>query len=215
VWIDDLIEKLVDFAPEGAVFNPWRSVDPLDAFENACEQRQGRLRAHFDVPSPRLCLVGEAAGFQGLHFSGVPFTSEALLFEGAIPRICATPRLTSRPRPWSEPSARIVWKTLYDLGIAEQTVLWNTFAFHPFKEGEPYTNRKPSKREIETNEPILRFVLEHFQSLGARVVAVGRVAEAAMLRLGIEVASQVQHPAYGGSPKFRAGLAQIARQSLG
>ncbi len=53
---------------------------------------------------------------------------------------------------WSEPSARIVWKALYEFGIAERTVLWNTFAFHQHKPGEPYTNRTPRSDEVEANE---------------------------------------------------------------
>jgi hypothetical protein len=192
------------------VFNPWTDVDPMDVSISAPSRRIERLRAHFAV-RPLVVLCGEAPGFQGCHFSGVPFTSEALLCEGAIPRCETSPRLTTRPHPWSEPSARIVWKALYEFGIAERTVLWNTFAFHPHRPGEPYTNRTPRSDEIEANAGILRAVLGHFQDAGAQVVAVGRVAERTLQRLGITVRAQVQHPAYGGAPKFRAGLASLVR----
>ena len=196
------------------VFNPWADVDPMDVSISAPAARLGRLRAHFSV-RPAVVLCGEAPGYQGCHFSGIPFTSEALLCEGAIPRCETNSRLTTRPRPWSEPSARIVWKALYEFGIAERTVLWNTFAFHPHRPGEPYTNRTPRTEEIDANVEILRAVLGQFEAQGAAVVAVGRVAERTLQRLGIAVRAQVQHPAYGGAPKFRAGLAQIARETLG
>ena len=196
------------------VFNPWADVDSMDLSISAPSRRIERLRAHFSVRAS-VVLCGEAPGYQGCHFSGIPFTSEALLCEGAIPRCETSPRLTTRPRPWSEPSARIVWKALYELGIAERTVLWNTFAFHPHKPGERYTNRTPRSDEIEANVEVLRAVIWHFESQGAAVVAVGRVAERTLQRLGIAVSAQVQHPAYGGAPKFRAGLAELARGAVG
>ena len=196
------------------VFNPWTDVDPMDVSISAPAHRLERLRAHFAV-RPAVVLCGEAPGFQGCHFSGVPFTSEALLCEGAIPRCETSPRLTTRARPWSEPSARIVWKVLYEFGIAERTVLWNTFAFHPHKPGEPYTNRTPRSDEIEAGVEILRAVLGYFEARGAALVAVGRVAERTLQRLGIAVRAQVQHPAYGGAPRFRAGLGELAREALG
>ena len=196
------------------VFNPWSDVDPMEVSISAHAGRLERLRAHFAVRAD-LVICGEAPGYQGCHFSGIPFTSEALLCEGAIPRCGTSSRLTTRPRPWSEPSARIVWKALYEFGIAESAVLWNTFAFHPHKPGEPYTNRTPRSDEIEANAEILRAVLGHFASQGAAVVAVGRVAERTLERLGIAVRAQVQHPAYGGAPKFRAGLAELARGAIG
>ena len=210
---EEVLQKLlVVHLPD--VFNPWTDVDPMDVSIGAPARRLERLRAHFAV-RPAVVLCGEAPGFQGCHFSGVPFTSEALLCEGAIPRCETNSRLTTRPRPWSEPSARIVWKALYEFGIAERTVLWNTFAFHPHKPGEPYTNRTPRSDEIEANVEILRAALGHFEAQGAAVVAVGRVAERTLRRLGIAVSCQVQHPAYGGAPKFRVGLADLVHGMTG
>ena len=211
--VEALLQKLlVVHLPD--VFNPWTDVDPMDVSIGAPARRLERLRAHFAV-RPAVVLCGEAPGFQGCHFSGVPFTSEALLCEGAIPRCETNSRLTTRPRPWSEPSARIVWMALYEFGIAERTVLWNTFAFHPHKPGEPYTNRTPRSDEIEANVEILRAALGHFEAQGAAVVAVGRVAERTLRRLGIAVSCQVQHPAYGGAPKFRVGLADLVHGMTG
>ena len=209
--VEALLQKLLAVhLPD--VFNPWADVDPMDVSISAPSRRLERLRAHFSVPAA-VVLCGEAPGYQGCHFSGIPFTSEALLCEGAIPRCAASGRLTTRERPWSEPSARIVWKALYELGIAERTVLWNTFAFHPHRPGEPYTNRTPRSDEIEANVETLRAVLGHFEAQGAVVVAVGRVAERTLQRLGISCRKKVQHPAYGGAPKFRSGLTELVSRA--
>src|SRR4051794_25287473 len=111
------------------VFNPWADSDPLD-LPDAVALRRGRLRKHFDV-TPSFLLVGEAPGYKGCRFSGVPFTDEAMLCAGTVPRLGRCRRTTSREEPWAEGSAAAVWRALRQAGIAEQVVLWNAFAFHP------------------------------------------------------------------------------------
>lgn len=195
------------------VFNPWAQRDPLDAVasgapaERGPEGRLARLKAHF-ATAPELVLLGEASGYQGCHFSGMPFTNEKLLLEGKVPRVCVPARLTTRPRPWCEPSATVVWGTLHALGLAERTVLWNAFAWHPYKPGDPYSNRAPTHDELEAGRGVLDGVLDAFA--GARVVAVGRVAERTLRGLGREPHAVVRHPSMGGASEFRAGLAALA-----
>lgn len=203
---ENIADKLVAFrAPD--VFNPWRDIDPLDVDGAAApSMRLERLRRHFNAPATAL-LIGEAPGYQGCHFSGIAFTSEALLCEGAIPRIGRCERITTRERPWREPSATIVWRSLYEHGLAETVVMWNAFAFHPHIPSEPYTNRAPTWRELELAEPILLSVLSHF--VGVRVVAIGNVAASALARLGVTVDAKVRHPSMGGAPEFLAGIARL------
>lgn len=189
------------------MFNPWRHADPLDIPRRAAADRVARLRAHFDC-APALVLVGEAPGYQGCHFSGIPFTNEKLILEGAIPRVRADARLTTRPRPWCEPSATIVWRTLRTLGLAERTILWNTFAWHPHRPGERLSNRTPTRTEIDAGLTVLRAVLDHFA--GVRVVPVGQVAGRTLGALGIAAEPAVRHPSMGGATEFARGLAQIA-----
>lgn len=188
------------------VFNPWRDVDPLDLNRHAAVARSMRLQAHFGAV-PRYLLVGEAPGYQGCHFSGIPFTNEALLADGSIPRVGAIGRITSRAKPWREPSATIMWKALYEAGIAEDTVMWNAFAFHPHKPGEPMSNRAPTRAELLANKTILEMVLGLF--MGARVVPVGNVAAEALKACGVPYARKLRHPSMGGANEFRAGLAEL------
>ena len=191
------------------VFNPWRHNDSLDTPGDAAARRRARLRAHFDC-SPAIILLGEAPGYQGCRFSGIPFTNEKLILEGKIPRITASARFTSRPRPWSEPSATIVWGTLHRLALAERTVLWNTFAWHPHQPANPHSNRTPSRRELDAGLTMLEQVLGHFA--GTPVVPVGQVAARTLARLGVKALAPVRHPAMGGATAFRTGLQALQPQ---
>jgi len=65
--------------------------------------------------------------------------------------------------------------------------------------GRPDTSRRPTGAEIEAGRPFLT-ALAH----GRRVVAVGRVAGAA---LGLP---SIRHPSRGGAAAFREGLLQSA-----
>jgi uracil-DNA glycosylase len=149
-------------------------------------------------------LIGEAAGYQGCKVSGIPFTSERLILEARIPRIATdAPRLTSRPRPWSEPSATTVWNTLHSLGIAKQTILWNAFPWHPHKPGLLHSNRTPTPAERLAGVAVLKQLLDLFPK--ALVFAVGRNAEWSLLQLGRD-ATPLRHPSMGGAKKFAQQL---------
>jgi uracil-DNA glycosylase len=192
------------------VFNPWNDSDPLDIGLGA-RQRRERLGQHLDCRAEFL-LVGEAAGYQGCHFPGVAFTNESLLLAGRIPRISIEGRISKRMRPWCEPSATVVWGRLHELGIAQRTVLWNTFAWHPHRPGEPMSNRPPTREELKLGAPVLHEVLNLFSS--ARLVAVGRIAQAALQVAGVPSIA-VRHPAMGGANLFRQQLGALIGRRKG
>ena len=185
------------------VFNPWRDHDAAtDLVADAPARRAARLCTHLSGRA-QFVLIGEAAGYQGCKVSGMAFTSERLILEGTIPRVTSASRLTSRPRPWSEPSATTVWKTLHALGIAEHTVLWNAFAWHPHKPGARHSNRTPTRAELQAGLPALQAFLE--LNRGARLFAVGRNAERSLAELGV-AASPLRHPSMGGAAEFARQL---------
>ncbi|MBI5007302.1 MAG: uracil-DNA glycosylase [Nitrosomonadales bacterium] len=201
-----LASRLVDTLPTGrsGLFNPWKDHCPHDAEGNGPEARLRRLASHLDC-EPEFILTGEAPGYQGCRYSGIAFTSERLLGEGAIPRIPApSGRLSTRRLPFSEPSATIVWKTLYRLGIAERTILWNAMQLHPHRRDELWSNRTPTPEEIRLGEPALRMLIETFPK--AKIVAVGKKAEGLLGEMGIRVTGSVRHPANGGATEFSNGL---------
>ncbi|MEI6459889.1 MAG: uracil-DNA glycosylase [Pseudomonadota bacterium] len=192
------------------VYNPWADHDDLDLPIEVAgpAARLARLRAHFDVDA-QLVLVGEAAGYQGCHFSGMAFTNEKLLLAGRLPRVRIEQRITSRARPWCEPSATVVWGGLHAHGLAARAVLWNAYAWHPHKPGNPHSNRTPTRTELESGKAVLDGVLNHFSS--ARVVAIGQVSDRTLRALGRVPAAVLRHPAMGGATAFRAGLAELSR----
>jgi uracil-DNA glycosylase len=186
------------------VFNPWRDHDAgTDAQDNAPIARLERLRAFLDT-RPRWLLLGEASGYQGAHVSGIPFTSERLLLEGVIPRVhIGNRRLSTRARPWSEPSATTVWGTLQALERTEDTLLWNAYPWHPHRPGEPQSNRTPTPTERRAGLPVLQALLAAYP--GVRCFAVGRNAEASLAEVGV-AATALRHPSMGGATAFRDGL---------
>ena len=204
-----LADKLIDAIPSGVpgMFNPWKERCEHDTASNTLEARRERLARHLDCDARLLC-IGEAPGYQGCRTSAVAFTSERLLLEGVIPRIDPPGgRLSDRPLPFSEPSATIVWKTLYRLGVAEHTILWNAVQLHPFKEGNVWSNRTPTDAEVALGMPALRILAAAYPN--AKIVAVGKKAGGLLRDAGIPIIGDVRHPANGGATLFFEQLQAI------
>lgn len=204
-----LAEQLIGTLPYGldGLFNPWRDLCPEDKPCNGPDAKLERLSAHLSC-DPEFIVCGEAPGYLGCRHSGIAFTSERLLLEGTILRVAQpSSRLTSRPLPFSEPSATIVWKTLYRLGIAERTILWNALQLHPHKPGNPRSNRTPTPAEIALGVPAMRILIEAFPD--AKIIAVGRQAEGLLRGLGISTVGVVRHPANGGARAFAEGMRKL------
>jgi uracil-DNA glycosylase len=160
----------------GATFNFYRDG------ERAALCR-ARLAAYLDERRDApIVLVAEAPGYRGTRISGVPLTSERQL-SGSGP---------------AEATATIVHDVLAALGIADDVLLWNVVPMHPHRPDEPRSNRPPTRAEIAAGlrflEPLAR---------GRRVVAVGRLAHAA---LG---GAYVRHPSHGGAREFASGLDRV------
>jgi len=168
-----VIEELIERlrrARIGATFNFYRDGEGAG---RRCERLCAYLDARRDAP---LLLVGEAAGYRGARVSGIPFTSERQL-TGAGP---------------AEATATIVHRVLRELGVEEDVLLWNVVPTHP---GTASSNRAPSRAEVAAGR-----VFADELAAGRRVIAVGRVAHAA---LG---GTYVRHPSHGGAHSFAAAL---------
>ena len=214
--LDDFL-RLLKRSPSGAVFNPWWQVDEQnDIGPNAPAIRRKQLRAYLQqrLGQEKLALIGEAVGYRGGHFSGIPMTSERLLL-GKQPDVVARlykPQRTSKPEKcpngFSEPTATIVWGTLLQLELKlDQFVLWNAFPWHSFDPRHGMlSNRMPNKSERSAGLPVLKAFLELFPC--DQVVALGKVAAAGLDQLGI-AAHCVRHPASGGAKHFRQQIAEI------
>ena len=148
-------------------------------------------RDHADV-----LAVGEAAGYQGMRWSGIAFTSEFDLLRWGDPYR----RSSRRPRPWKEPSGTIVHGILDELGAERRVILWNTVPTHPHLPGQPLSNRRPTRPEIVAG---LLYAERLIDILRPRlVVGVGRIAADTLGKR----AAYVRHPAQSGATAFRAGM---------
>lgn len=187
------------------LFNPWADTCRMDLHQDAPQQRQVRLLQHLDNPDAQYLLIGEALSARGGRYTGIPFSSEKLLYNGAIPRVTDTAgnRITRHERLLTEISATIVWRTLFTLGIAEQTVLWNAVPWHPENRDNPFRNRTPTQAEKDLGRPYCERLIAAFP--GCSVLAVGDTAEQALTKIGVGY-TKLRHPAYGGARKFSEGL---------
>jgi uracil-DNA glycosylase len=222
--IDEFL-RLLKKSPSGAVFNPWWEVDEEnDIGRNAPAIRRNQLRAYLRkrLRTAQLAVIGEAIGYRGGHFSGIPMTSERLLL-GRSEKVRLksndffsdiNPRRTSKPEKcrngFSEPTATIVWGTLLQYGLKpDQFVLWNAFPWHSF---DPHrgrlSNRMPNNSERAAGLPVFKGFLELFPC--DRVVALGRIAAAQLEELDVN-AHCVRHPASGGARLFRQQIADLVQ----
>lgn len=223
--IDDFL-RLLKNSPSGAVFNPWWEVDEKnDVGHNAPAIRRNQLRAYLEerLGKSKVAIIGEALGYRGGHFSGIPMTSERILLgkkkdsgihpEQVFSSIQA--RQTSKPRKcpggFSEPTATVVWGTLLKHGLKpEQFVLWNAFPWHSFDSPRGMlSNRMPNKSERSAGLSVLKAFLDLFTC--NEIVALGNVAASQLKKLNVE-SHRVRHPASGGAKLFRQQIEKIANE---
>lgn len=179
----DGIIKVLRGATIGDTCNFYRT----DQSDPGAPERRELLRRYLvERWSAPLVLVGEAAGWRGARLSGIAFTSVAQLGVGEV----------------NEASATIVHRTLAELGLETDVLLWNSVPTHPHRPGAPHSNRRPSATEIAAGRTFLGAVCE-----GRTVVAVGRVAAECT-----NAAFTVRHPAHGGTRAFAAGMHGVAAQ---
>ena len=222
--IDDFL-RLLKNSPPGSVFNPWWQMDKQnDIGCNAPAIRRKHLRGylHRRLGKVKLVVIGEALGYRGGHFSGIPMTSERILLgkkenAGIKPEhvfSSCEPRRTSKreqcPDGFSEPTATIVWSSLLRLGLKpEEFVLWNAFPWHSFDSRRGMlSNRMPNRSERAAGLTVLKPFLELFSC--DQVVALGKIAAAQLQKLGVN-AHCVRHPASGGAKLFRSQIAEILK----
>ena len=223
--IDDFL-RLLNVSPFGAVFNPWWEVDEQnDVGHNAPAIRRNQLRAYLEerLGKSKVAIIGEALGYRGGHFSGIPMTSERILLgkkKGSgieLEHVFSSikPRRTSKPKScpdgFSEPTATIVWSTLLRLGLKpQQFVLWNAFPWHSFDPRRGMlSNRMPNKSERSAGLAVLKAFLDLFPC--DEIVALGNVAVSQLKEMNVECQG-VRHPASGGAKLFREQIGRILQK---
>ncbi len=200
--LTELLTELAE-AKIGRTFNQYRDGGP-DDLPDAPALRRANLRVYLEQRrEAEIVAVGEAAGYQGMRWSGIAFTSERDLIRWGSPY-----RPTCRARVWSEPSGTIVHGLLEQLGAEKRLVLWNTVPTHPHQPRKPLSNRRPTVAEIEACQSLTERFLDLVRP--RLVIAIGRIALAA---LGSD-ALYVRHPANAGATAFRQQMAAVLAAEL-
>jgi hypothetical protein len=190
-----------------SVCNPYaeRDCDPALDRPGAAAIRRTNLTRYLDEHRhAHIALIGEAAGYAGCRFTGIPFTCEAQLRERDDPRY----RISSLRGNFDERSARCVWQTL---GQRDDVILWNVFPWHPHQPGQPLSNRLPTAAEIRVGMGVLALFLDWLRP--KRVIAVGRVAERALCKMGTR-ATYARHPSHGGQRAFQSAIHSLLNFEL-
>ena len=218
--------RLLKRSPSGAVFNPWWEVDEQNDIDRSGPvTRRKHLGAylHRRLGKVQLVVIGEALGYRGGHFTGIPMTSERILLgkkenAGIKPEHVFSSfnaRRTSKreqyPDGFSEPTATIVWSSLLRLGLKpEEFVLWNAFPWHSFDPRRGLlSNRMPNKPERSAGLSVLKAFLDLFPC--EEIIALGNVAASQLKQLNVE-SHRVRHPASGGARLFRQGIGTLVKE---
>jgi uracil-DNA glycosylase len=201
--IDALLADL-SRATIGTTFNQFRDAGGDDV-PDAPAIRIANLRSYLaEREGAEILAVGEAAGYQGMRWSGIAFTSEFDLLRWGPPYR----RSSRRPRPWKEPSGTIVHGVLEELGAERRVILWNTVPTHPHLPGKPLSNRRPIREEIAAGRVFVQRLVEIVRP--RVLVGVGRIACEALPE-----AQYVRHPAQSGATAFRNGMRQVLGSGAG
>ena len=172
------MRSFIDRLLSARIGETWNFYRDGDGAAERVRRLERYLEARTGAP---LLLVGEAPGYRGARVSGIPFTSERQL-TGTGP---------------AEATATMVHRVLAELGLEDETLLWNVVPTHP---GTETSNRAPTAAEVREGRG---FALE--LASGRVAVGVGRLAAEA---LGLPY---LRHPSHGGLADFRRGLLQFAR----
>jgi len=235
--------RLLKKSPSGAVFNPWWQIDKQnDLVRSAPSIRRKQLAAylHSRLGKARLVVIGEALGYRGGHFSGIPMTSERILLGkkrdvvealyerrnlhgrvmggGHRPPVqiigsikpCRTSKPKKCPDGFSEPTATIVWGSLLGLGLKPEQFV--LWNAFPWHSFDQRRGMLSNRMPTRRERSTGLSVLKAFLGLFPcnEIVALGNVAASQLKELNIE-SHRVRHPASGGAKRFRQQIGKIVK----
>jgi len=183
------------------IFNPYQEVDHDIDLSNAAHIRRNNIKCYFDSfpRKPAVLVLGEAPGWRGCRFSGVPFTSESQLIMETHP-FRGSPS-SKRVPPYSESTATIFWETMRE--YHPDFIAWNCVPFHPHCPRNRLSNRTLSASEIRKYQPLLSQMIRALNP--CKIIAVGKQARRALSKSGYD-SIPVRHPSHGGAKEFRQGI---------
>jgi len=191
-----IAKNIFEIKKSNTLYNQYNTTNIKHDLPNACIIRKTNLRNYLlsYTKSPKIVIIGEAPGYKGCHFSGVPFTSEYQLENNLVP---FNGMRSSINTPYKEKTATIFWEIMSD--YYPRFFVWNCIPFHPHKKGNILTNREPTKNEILTFSKYLKEILDLLDC--DIIISLGRCAQNSLDNLNIEN-DYVRHPSMGGKSEF-------------
>jgi len=214
----EICEKLIFPIPSNRkFFNQYSDQDLRIDLPKAAEIRKENLINYIIsyADFPEFLLLGEAPGPWGCRFSGVPFTSEKQLINNFLPFTGKRssrkyPEITTKKLPpYHSDSSDRFWEVT--LPFYPRFFAWNIVPFHPHKPEAILSIDKPNSSEVEGFALIIKEIIKFLKP--KKTIAIGRVPENGLIKIGLNDVIYVRHPARGGSEKFREGLKRIFRES--
>jgi uracil-DNA glycosylase len=213
--IDEFINRLAEIDPIPSCFNPYHSGNESDD-----QIRRNNLRLYLTTMkkyNPTVLVVGEAPGYRGCHWTGIPISSEKLVLDKShllyshIEGLSVVNEVAMNKRkPYSENTATIMWKFINLYSSDTPPLFWNSFPLHTYKGDNQLSNRAPKDSEISKLSWSLTNMLQMFPSI-TEIVALGRKAEKVLESiedLGLNF-TYVRHPSQGGYTECEKGLRKI------
>lgn len=196
---EKILKKLADYPQQEGVQNPYINRYALT-----------NLRHYFEYmlkqTGKRVLLVGEAPGYKGCCITGIPFTSGKVFKNVSHQMLQELKTKILLPSIVGESTATIVWNYL---ATKDKTPLfWNSFPFHPYRTGNPASNRPPTNVEIKIGSQILAEIIELYQP--ELIAGIGHKGIKALeFIFPTQTFTYIRHPSNGGKMKFIKGMDNI------
>ena len=151
--------------------------------------------------------IGRDLGYRGGRRTGLALTDDAHLHQHAKRwGVNLPPEHPTIGSVVTERTAAVIWKML--ALIDARIFLWNVFPFHPYKPGEPFTNRQHNANEREVGEELLRQLIELIKP--SHIITIGNEAFSSGQKItDIIPIIKVRHPSYGGQTQFQEQISKI------
>ena len=191
-------------------FNPYsdycRVYDRPDASSRRATVLSELLHRATEKPVDAI-WIGRDLGYRGGRRTGLALTDDVHMYQHAkrwnIELSQGLPTLDSNV---TERTAAVIWKMLEF--IDARIFLWNVFPLHPYKSGNPFTNRQHNVYERQAGENLLQQLIDLLHP--AHIVAIGNDAAASGRRITDSIPiMNVRHPSYGGQTKFQEQISEI------
>ncbi|MEO1889476.1 MAG: uracil-DNA glycosylase [Cycloclasticus sp.] len=195
----EFINQLMIRESSDSVFNPYRDrriANNLKIYFEYLHNNQDKF----------VLLIGEAPGYAGCRITGIPFTSGVSINKSRLQVFKELKHKLYISPIESEKTATIVWDYLES--ATDLPIFWNSFPFHPHAAGDQFSNRAPTKSEIEEGTFYIETLIRIFNP--TVISAIGRKGEQALKGIFPDKHIEyIRHPSHGGKSEFLLGIKKV------